>query len=103
MGLERNLARLIHLNSKRSEGPFILLNSQILTSDSLEELLFGEEDKDGKTIKIGLLEQANNGTLFIDEVASLSLEAQAFFIKALQDNAIRRKNGSTRINRYQSN
>ena len=45
-----------------------------------------------------MLEQANNGTLFIDEVASLSLEAQAFFIKALQDNAIRRKNGSTRIN-----
>ena len=95
---KETLARLIHLNSKRSEGPFILLNSQILTSDSLEELLFGEEDKDGKSTKIGLLEQANNGTLFIDEVASLSLEAQAYFIKALQDNAIRRKNGSTRIN-----
>ena len=76
----------------------LLLNSQILATDSLEELLFGEEDKDGKNTKIGLLEQANNGTLFIDEVASLSLEAQAFFIKALQDNAIRRKNGSTRIN-----
>ena len=52
---------------------------------------------DGKITKIGLLEQANNGTLFIDEVASLSLEAQAFFIKALQDNAIRRKNGSSVI------
>jgi two-component system nitrogen regulation response regulator NtrX len=95
---KETLARLIHLNSKRSEGPFILLNSQILSSDSLEELLFGEEDSNGRIIKIGLLEQANKGTLFIDEVASLSLDAQAFFIKALQDNTFKRKNGLLRIN-----
>ena len=95
---KETLARLIHLNSKRAEGPFILLNSQILSNESIEEELFGEEDDQGRIIKIGLLEQANNGTLFIDEVASLTIEAQAFFIKALQDNAFKRKNGSTRIN-----
>ncbi|PPR16800.1 MAG: Nitrogen regulation protein NR(I) [Alphaproteobacteria bacterium MarineAlpha9_Bin3] len=95
---KETLARLIHLNSKRADGPFILLNSQILSNDSLEELLFGKEDDEGRIINVGLLEQAHNGTLFIDEVASLSTEAQAFFIKALQDNTFKRKNGSTRIN-----
>jgi two-component system nitrogen regulation response regulator NtrX len=64
----------------------------------LEEELFGEEDNLGRVIKIGIFEQANNGTLFIDEVSDLTMEAQAFFVKALQDNTIRRKNGSTRIN-----
>ncbi len=95
---KETLARLIHINSKRAEGPFILLNSQILSNESIEQLLFGEEDEDGSIIKIGLLEQANNGTLFIDEVGSLSSEAQAFLIKALQDNTLKRKNGSTKIN-----
>ena len=95
---KETLARLIHLNSKRSHGPFIILNAQILPNDQLEELLFGEEDNDGRIIRIGILEQANNGTMLIDEVASLSLEAQAFFIKALQGNSFKRKNGSTLIN-----
>ena len=95
---KETLARLIHLNSKRSLGPFIVLNSQILSNDELEELLFGEEDSDGRIIRIGLLEQANNGTLFIDEVASLTSEAQAFFIKALQGNSYKRKNGTSLIN-----
>jgi two-component system nitrogen regulation response regulator NtrX len=95
---KETLARLIHIKSIRAEGPFILLNSQILSNESIEQLLFGEEDEDGSIIKIGLLEQANNGTLFIDEVGSLSSEAQAFLIKALQDNTLKRKNGSTKIN-----
>ena len=95
---KETLARLIHLNSKRSLGPFIVLNSQILSNDELEELLFGEEDSDGRIIRIGLLEQANNGTLFIDEVASLTSEAQALFIKALQGNSYKRKNGTSLIN-----
>ena len=95
---KETLARLIHLNSKRSLGPFIVLNSQILSNQELEELLFGEEDNEGRIIRIGILEQANNGTLFIDEVANLSLEAQAFFIKALQGNSFKRKNGTSLIN-----
>ena len=95
---KETLARLIHLNSKRSPGPFIVLNSQILSNNQLEELLFGEEDNDGRILRIGILEQANNGTLFIDEVASLTSEAQAFFIKALQGNSFKRKNGTSFIN-----
>ena len=95
---KETLARLIHLNSKRSPGPFIVLNSQILSNNELEELLFGEEDNDGRILRIGILEQANNGTLFIDEVASLTSEAQAFFIKALQGNSFKRKNGTSLIN-----
>ena len=95
---KETLARLIHHNSNRSSGSFILLNAKILSTDMLEEELFGEEDNLGRVIKIGIFEQANNGTLFIDEVSDLTMEAQAFFVKALQDNTIRRKNGSTRIN-----
>ncbi len=95
---KETLARLIHHNSNRSSGSFILLNTKILSTDMLEEELFGEEDNLGRVIKIGIFEQANNGTLFIDEVSDLTMEAQAFFVKALQDNTIRRKNGSTRIN-----
>ena len=95
---KETLARLIHHNSNRSSGSFILLNTKILSTDMLEEELFGEEDNLGRVIKIGIFEQANNGTLFIDEVSDLTMEAQAFFVKALQDNTIKRKNGSTRIN-----
>jgi len=95
---KETLARLIHHNSRRSSGPFISLNTKLLSSESLEEELFGEEDNVGRIVKIGIFEQANNGTLFIDEVIDLTLEAQAFFVKALQDNTFKRKNGSTRIN-----
>ena len=95
---KETLARLIHHNSKRSSGPFVSLNTKLLSSELLEEELFGEEDNFGRIVKIGIFEQANNGTLFIDEVIDLTLEAQAFFVKALQDNTFKRKNGSTRIN-----
>ena len=95
---KETLARLIHHNSKRSNGPFISLNAKILSTELLEEELFGEEDDLGRILKIGLLEQANNGTLFIDEVADLTEDAQAYFVKALQDNTFMRKNGSTKIN-----
>ena len=95
---KETLARLIHHNSNRSSGPFVLLNSKILSSELLEEELFGEEDNLGRIIKIGIFEQANNGTLFIDEVTDLTLEAQAYFVRALQDNTFKRKNGLTKIN-----
>jgi len=95
---KETLARLIHHKSTRSSGPFVLLNAKILSSESLEEQLFGKEDDLGRIVKIGIFEQANNGTLFIDEVSELTLEAQAFFVKALQDNTFMRRNGSTKIN-----
>jgi len=95
---KETLARLIHHNSNRSRGSFVLLNTKILSSELLEEELFGEEDSLGRIIKIGIFEQANNGTLFIDEVTDLTLEAQAYFVRALQDNTFKRKNGLTKIN-----
>ena len=95
---KETIARLIHHNSTRSSGPFVLLNAKIFSTELLEEELFGKEDDLGRIVKIGIFEQANNGTLFIDEVSELTLEAQAFFVKALQDNAFMRKNGSTKIN-----
>ena len=91
------MARLIHQKSKRANGPFVTLTSSLLASDRMEEILFGEEDKSGRVIRFGLFEQANNGTLFIEEVSALPLEIQRTIIRVLQDQSFFRKNGNTRV------
>ena len=63
----------------------------------MEEILFGEEDKQGRIIKFGLFEQSNNGTLFMDEIAIMPLETQRSIIRVLQDQSFIRKNGSSRL------
>ena len=95
---KETLARIIHEKSNRSNSPFVVLNSSIISNSRLEEELFGEEDNKGRVISIGLIEQANGGTLFLDEVTKLSIEAQGFLTKLLQENNFRRTNGSHRIN-----
>ena len=94
---KETVARLIHQKSKRANGPFVTLTSSLLTSDRMEEILFGEEDKSGRVIRFGLFEQANNGTLFIEEVSALPLEIQRTIIRVLQDQSFFRKNGNTRV------
>ena len=95
---KETLARLIHHKSRRSSCPFVVLNAKTLSSELLEEELFGKEDDLGRIVKIGIFEEANNGTLYIDEVSELTLDAQSYFVKALQDNTFIRKNGSSKIN-----
>ena len=89
---KETVARLIHQKSKRANGPFVTLTSSLLTSGRMEEILFGEEDKSGRVIRFGLFEQANNGTLFIEEVSALPLEIQRTIIRVLQDQSFFRKN-----------
>jgi len=82
------IARKIHALSRRAEGPFIVLNCATLHPDRLEAELFGTEIVGlDPTIprKIGLLEQAHNGTLFLDEVTDLPLPTQSKLIRVLQD------------------
>lgn len=87
------IAQAIHYNSNRKDQPFIALNCGALPQNLLESELFGHKKGSftGATDnKIGLFEQANNGTLFLDEVGNLSLEAQKGLLRFLQEKEIRR-------------
>ena len=77
-------ARLLHRFSPRAEGPFMALNCAILHPARLEEELFGSENGPG------LLEQANGGTLLLDEVADTPLETQAKILRVLQEQRFQR-------------
>ena len=79
-------ARYVHQHSKRSGQNFVILNCATLRAQNLEEELFGWEEKGlGGSRKIGLLEQAHNGTLLLDEIADMPLETQAKMVRVLQD------------------
>ena len=62
------IAKLIHKQSNRSSGVMIFANTKRLTPDQIEEEFFGKESDDGIIERIGLVEQAHNGTLYIDEI-----------------------------------
>jgi len=94
-------ARLLHRLSKRSDGPFVLLNCATMHPDRLEIELFGMEYGDNRAEasgKVGFLEQAHGGTLLLDEVADMPLETQGKIVRALQDQTFERVGGKTRVN-----
>ena len=93
------VARLIHEQSGRSDGPFIGVNCAALVETLLEAELFGIEDRTATGVRgrRGKFELASGGTLFLDEVADLSAAAQAKLLRAIQERAIERVGGhSTR-------
>jgi len=88
-------ANAIHLNSPRSQKRFLTVNCSAFKGDStlLESELFGHEKgafTGALNRKIGILEEANGGTVFLDEVHHLSMEAQAKILRAIQEKKIRR-------------
>ncbi len=94
------IARKIHELSRRADRPFVVLNCATLHPDSLEAELFGTEIVGlDPTIprKIGLLEQAHNGTLYLDEVTDLPLPTQSKLIRVLQDQFFTRLGDSQKI------
>lgn len=89
-------ARSIHYNSPRRDKPFFAINCASIPETLLESELFGYEKgafTGAYTRHIGLLEQANGSTLFLDEVADLSLSTQAKLLRAIQEKEIRRIGG----------
>jgi two-component system nitrogen regulation response regulator NtrX len=87
------VARKIHEASKRRDGPFVVVNCATLHPDWVEAELFGTEivGLDPNTPrKIGLLEQAHGGTLYLDEVTDLPLPTQSKLIRMLQDQTFNR-------------
>jgi two-component system, NtrC family, response regulator AtoC len=87
------VARALHYNSSRQHLPFVTVNCSALPDSMLESELFGHKKGAfaGAVIdKIGLFEEANHGTLFFDEVNSMSLQLQTKLLRVLQERQIRR-------------
>ena len=91
-------ARAIHAQSARTEGPFVVINAAAMTPERMEIELFGVEQADGtRERKIGALEEAHGGTLFIDEIADMPRETQNRVLRVLVDQTFQRVGGSNKI------
>jgi len=90
------VARLIHAHSRRAGHAFVAINCATMAPDRIESELFGEETADGPR-KIGLLELAHNGTLYLDEVADMPIETQAKVLRVLVEQSFLRVGGATRV------
>ncbi len=77
------VAREIHKFSNFNQGPFIAINAALMEPENIEKELFGYIEKN--TAKIGYLESASNGTIFIDEVGEMPLQTQAKILRVLTD------------------
>ncbi len=93
-------ARIIHFNSTRAPGFFMNVTCSALHSALLESELFGHERgafTDAKTMRKGMLEYADGGTVFLDEISELELGMQAKLLRFLEDKAFKRVGGSADI------
>ncbi|MBL0048779.1 MAG: sigma-54-dependent Fis family transcriptional regulator [Bacteroidetes bacterium] len=94
------VARLIHEKSNRSAAPLIEVNCAAIPSELIESELFGHEKgafTSAVTQRKGKFEQAEGGTIFLDEIGDMSLSAQAKVLRALQENKITRVGGEKEI------
>jgi two-component system nitrogen regulation response regulator NtrX len=89
-------ARAIHALSARKEGPFVSLNAASITPDRMEIELFGTEPN-GAERKVGALEEAHRGTLYLDEVADMPRETQNKILRVLVDQQFERVGGAKRV------
>lgn len=94
------VARWIHEQSHRNANPIIEVNCAAIPSELIESELFGHEKGSFTSAikqRIGMFEQANGGTIFLDEIGDMSLSAQAKVLRALQENKITRVGGDKEI------
>jgi DNA-binding NtrC family response regulator len=94
------IARAIHKNGRRTDGPFVAVNCAAIPESLHESELFGHERgafTGAVSIHKGRFEQALGGTLFLDEVAEMSASTQASLLRTLQERTIRRVGGSDEI------
>ena len=91
------IAGSLHAQSRRSEGPFVRINSAAIPRELIESEMFGHEKgafTSAHQARRGKLELANGGTLFLDEVADLSGEAQAKLLRAIETGEYQRLGGT---------
>ncbi len=91
------VSRSIHEASARASAPFVVINSATITPDMMEIELFGVEAKDGRGRKVGALEEAHGGTLYLDEIADMPKETQGKILRVLVDQNFQRVGGATRV------
>jgi len=90
------VARWLHEQSNRSNGPLVEVNCAAIPTELIESELFGHEKGAFTSAikqRVGKFEQANGGTLFLDEIGDMSLSAQAKVLRALQENKITKVGG----------
>jgi two-component system response regulator FlrC len=94
------LARVLHESSPRAKGPFVALNCAAMPEHLIEDMLFGHEKgaftgalKEHK----GLFEQAEGGTIFLDEIGEMPINLQAKLLRVLQEKKLNRLGGETLI------
>ncbi len=91
------IARAIYLHSDRAGKPFLAVNCAAIPQNLLESELFGHERgafTGAQNRRIGRFEQAEGGTIFLDEIGDLSFETQAKLLRVLQERTIRRAGGN---------
>ena len=95
------IARYIHQHSLRSEGPFVAINCAAIPENMLEATLFGHEKgayTGAYNSRAGKFEQADGGTLLLDEISEMDLGLQAKLLRVLQEREVERLGGSKPLN-----
>jgi len=90
------IANLIHYNSGREDRPFVKINCGAIPETLLESELFGHEKgafTDARSLRVGRFEEASGGSLFLDEIGEMSLQAQVKLLRVLQDGEFTRVGG----------
>jgi two-component system, NtrC family, nitrogen regulation response regulator NtrX len=91
-------ARTIHALSARANGPFVVINAAAIIPEQMETELFGIDAGNGtQQRKVGALEEAHGGTLFIDEIADMPRETQNKILRVLLDQTFQRVGGSSKV------
>jgi transcriptional regulator with GAF, ATPase, and Fis domain/serine/threonine protein kinase/tetratricopeptide (TPR) repeat protein len=93
------VARAIHFNSPRKDKPFIPVNCASIPRELIEGELFGIEDRvaTGVSKRIGVFEQADGGSIFLDEIGDMSLDLQSRLLRVLQEREFKRVGGRRSI------
>ena len=91
------LARTLHALSARANAPFVVINAATITPENMEAELFGIEAGEGNARRVGALEEAHGGTLYIDEIADMPRETQNRILRVLVDQNFQRVGGTTRV------
>jgi len=93
---KESAARYIHANSNRANAPFVTVSSATVEPERMEEVLFGRETA-GQGVEKGLLEQANGGVIYFDEVADMPLGTQSKILRVLVDQTFQRVGGTDKV------
>jgi two-component system nitrogen regulation response regulator NtrX len=91
------VARAIHAQSARASGPFVALNAGAITPERMEVELFGTEADDDGRRRVGALEEAHGGTLYLDEIGDMPRETQNRILRVLVDQSFQRVGGTQKV------